>query len=572
MQAIKENKNNKQQSKNKEGIDTIRKELKDLGSKLSRSELKEIEKNLYNLEKRNQLESKKPKRYLDELDKKILKFDKYYHDDDFKYRGIKNIQDLFKLSIDKDHYKPNLVKSGYNNNYIQYESKGDKILTLKEYLVLIERYLRELINYYKNKGEWKLQLTAEVSFISLKPGSDETRILHTRSDNEEFMNGSDTDEIIKGLFESFLQKYEENLQEKMKGSNFEFDGVNFLYYDFNKISINRGGSYIDSPKWLKNKKSTINPKNNGYKCFQYAVTLALNSDKINSHPERISKIKPFIEQYKWKEIDFPSTSKDWKKFELDNEIPLNILYVPHNAKKMQLAYKSKHNVTGEKQIILLMISNGENWHYLVVNNLPGLLKGVTSNHKEDFYCLNCFHSYRTKNKLEEHKKICENHDYCHVEMSNEDNKIIKYNQGEKSIKLPFIIYADLECLLEKISTCHNNPEESSTTEINKHTPSGYSLFIHCSFDKTKNKLDYYRGKDCMKKFCKDSREHATKIVNYEKKKMIPLTIKEEIDHNKQKTCYICKKEFDKNDKKHYKVKIIVIIQENIEALLIIFVT
>ena len=572
MQAIKENKNNKQQSKNKEGIDTIRKELKDLGSKLSRSELKEIEKNLYNLEKRNQLESKKPKRYLDELDKKILKFDKYYHDDDFKYRGIKNIQDLFKLSIDKDHYKPNLVKSGYNNNYIQYESKGDKILTLKEYLVLIERYLRELINYYKNKGEWKLQLTAEVSFISLKPGSDETRILHTRSDNEEFMNGSDTDEIIKGLFESFLQKYEENLQEKMKGSNFEFDGVNFLYYDFNKISINRGGSYIDSPKWLKNKKSTINPKNNGYKCFQYAVTLALNSDKINSHPERISKIKPFIEQYKWKEIDFPSTSKDWKKFELNNEIPLNILYVPHNAKKIQLAYKSKHNVTGEKQIILLMISNGENWHYLVVNNLPGLLKGVTSNHKEDFYCLNCFHSYRTKNKLEEHKKICENHDYCHVEMSNEDNKIIKYNQGEKSIKLPFIIYADLECLLEKISTCHNNPEESSTTEINKHTPSGYSLFIHCSFDKTKNKLDYYRGKDCMKKFCKDLREHATKIVNYKKKKMIPLTIKEEIDHNKQKTCYICKKEFDKNDKKHYKVKIIVIIQENIEALLIIFVT
>ena len=139
--------------------------------------------------------------------------------------------------------------------------------------------------------------------------------MHTRSNNEEIMNGSDTDEIIKGLFESFLQKYEENLQEKMKGSEFEFDGVDFLYYDFNKISLNRGGSYIDSPKWLKDKKSTINPKNNDHKCFQYAVTLALNLDKINSHPERISKIKPFIEQYNWKEIDFPSTSKDWKKFE-----------------------------------------------------------------------------------------------------------------------------------------------------------------------------------------------------------------------------------------------------------------
>ena len=199
--------------------------------------------------------------------------------------------------------------------------------------------------------------------------------MHTRSNNEEFINDSDTDEIIKGLFESFLQKYEENLQEKMKGSDFELDGVNFLYYDFNKISINRGGSYIDSPKWLKDKKSTINPKNNDYKCFQYAVTLALNLDKIKKDPQRISKIKPFIEQYNWNEIYFPSTSKDWKKFELNNEIALNILYVPHYTKKIHVAYKSKHNLTREKQVILLMISNGENWHYLVVKSLPGLLKG-----------------------------------------------------------------------------------------------------------------------------------------------------------------------------------------------------
>ena len=80
------------------------------------------------------------------------------------------------------------------------------------------------------------------------------------------------------------------------------------------------------------------------------------------------------------------------------------------------------------------------------------------------------------------KKICENRDYCNVEIPNEANKIIKYNQGEKSIKSPFIIDADLECLLEKISTCYNNPEKSLKTEINKHTPSGYSLFTHCSFD------------------------------------------------------------------------------------------
>ena len=95
-------------------------------------------------------------------------------------------------------------------------------------------------------------------------------------------------------------------------------------------------------------------------------------------------------------------------------------------------------------------------------------------------------------------------------MPEEYNKILKYNQGMKSMKVTFIIYANLECLLEKMNTCHNNPEKSSTTKINKHTLSGYSLFTHCSFDTTKNNLDYYRGKNCMKNFCLDLREHATK--------------------------------------------------------------
>ena len=315
----------------------------------------------------------------------------------------------------------------------------------------------------------------------------------------------------------------------MRGSEFEFDGVNFLSYDFNKTSINRGGSYINSPKWLKDKTSTINPKNDDDKCFQYATTLALNLDQIKKDPQRVSKIKPFIEKYNWEDIDFPSNSKDWKKFECNNEVALNILYVLCNTKKINIAYKSKNNLTQEKQIILLMISDGQKWHYLVVKNLSGLLRGITSNHKEDFYCLRLMSCRNTKN-----------------------NNIIKYNHGEKSMKLLFVMYADLECLLEKMSTCINNPNESSTTKINKYTPSGYSIFTHCSFDKSKNKLNYYRGKDCMKKFSKDLREHISKVINYEKKKMIPLTTEEKIYHNKQKICYISKKEFNNNDKKNYK--------------------
>ena len=166
-----------------------------------------------------------------------------------------------------------------------------------------------------------------------------------------------------------------------------------MYYKLNKVSLRRGGSYIDSPKWLKNKKATIIRKNKDDKCFQYALNVALNHEQIKDHPERMSKIKAFIDKYNWKKIDFLSHSKDWRKFESNNKsIAVNILYVPHNTEKIRHAYKSKYNLTPESQVIIFMITDGEKWHYLAVKSLSALFRGITSNHKEDFYCLNCFHS------------------------------------------------------------------------------------------------------------------------------------------------------------------------------------
>ena len=118
--------------------------------------------------------------------------------------------------------------------------------------------------------------------------------LHSKSDNLEIMMGSQTDEIIEELFESLLQRYQEGLEESMKGSEFIFDSVNSFYCKLHTISLNRGGSYIDSPEWLKNKKATINPKINDDKCFQYALTVALNYPNIKNNLERLTKIKLFI--------------------------------------------------------------------------------------------------------------------------------------------------------------------------------------------------------------------------------------------------------------------------------------
>ena len=183
-----------------------------------------------------------------------------------------------------------------------------------------------------------------INFFSSSEDSDENRNLRTKINNIEIMMGNETDKIIDELFESFLQNYQKDLEASMRGSEFNFDSVDLLYYHLQKISLKRSRSYKDSPEWPKNKKATIKPENNDGNCLQYALTIALNYQNIKSHQDKISKIKPFINQYDWKDTNFPTHFKDWKKIELNNEtVALHILFAPYNTEKVRLVYKSKNN-------------------------------------------------------------------------------------------------------------------------------------------------------------------------------------------------------------------------------------
>ena len=147
----------------------------------------------------------------------------------------------------------------------------------------------------------------------------------------------------------------------------------------------------------------------------------------------------------------------------------------------------------------MITDDGKRWLYLAVRSLPSLLREISSSNKGDFYCLNCFHSYRTLNKLKKHERVCNNHDYCHIDMPNEGVNILKYSPGDKLLKAPFIIYADLECLLKKEQSCQNNPKNSYTERKAKHKPSGYSLSLNCSFDKKRDK-SFIEEKIALKSF------------------------------------------------------------------------
>ena len=143
---------------------------------------------------------------------------------------------------------------------------------------------------------------------------------------------------------------------------------------------------------------------------------------------------------------------------------------------------------------------------------------MTCKHHGNFYFLNCLHSFRTEYKLKLPKKVCENKYFYNIVISSEETKILEFNQYQNSDKVPFLIYAYRECLIEKIDGYKNNPENSATTKLGKHIPSGFSVSTISSFKSRENDLDVYISKDYIRKFCEYLREHAMNIINFRKKK------------------------------------------------------
>ena len=291
------------------GINAIkesRKLFNERRNNLSHKEINEIREKLnkkkivYNFLKEKEQEgslTNRQKRVLKNIDKYLKNFRNYLEKlQKYQYNITYGLDYLLNKLDERDYYEPREVKSAFDGSYMLYESRGDNDskLAIYEYFDTIRPYLRDMIDNHKARGEWKIQIIMRIIFVSFVD-SNETSVMHTKSDNIEIMSGIETSDAINELFSSFSKRYQEGLETKMKGSSFIFERTDLLEYRLHKINLNRGTSYIKSPEWIKNKGVTINPKNTeNNNCFQYAITAALNHQNIGHHPERISKLKPFI--------------------------------------------------------------------------------------------------------------------------------------------------------------------------------------------------------------------------------------------------------------------------------------
>ena len=397
--------------------------------------------------------------------------------------------------------------------------------------------------------------------------SEQKRIMHfSWSINVICLPSSNTNDVLDELLASLYEKYQEDLQLSHTSSSFSYESVEECNIHFNKTDLKCGASYIESQKWLKSKKATTNPRNiNDVYCFMHAITIALYHKELGSNPKRISKkLGIYAHSFNWHDINFPASFEDYAIFEKINEdIALNILYVPYGEKNICPEYISKHNFNIKNQITLLKITDDtEKWHFLALpsildedgvkrptKSLSRLMESISSKSHGDFYCYGCLHSFCTQSTLKNHVELCKYNDFSRIELPEEGKNIKQYTPGANSLRMNSAIYADFESILLSYSTC--DKENVITKKLNKQVPCGYSINVITNHN-NKSKQTYHRGESTVAAFCKEICDITQNLLNIEKKPMQKLSQEEQICYDNAKYCHICKKVFGKK-KNHIKV-------------------
>ena len=338
-----------------------------------------------------------------------------------------------------------------------------------------------------------------------------------------------------------MKQLEELDQYPQNGSGWRLNAILGSDLEMDKYKPLRGSSYIELPKPIRDKKATINIQNKkDNECFKWSVLAALHNKEIDRNHERVNKYKQWEDDLNFDNIKFPVAIKDIKKFEKQNNLKINVFGLDDKLN----VYVIK-NTCDDNAIDLLFISNDETNHYCWIKNFNKLLSMQISKHDGfKFICKRCLNPFRLESAYNKHRELCNLNDEVRVDMPL-PNTHIKFKNQNRSMRVPFVIYADFECITTKIEsqTKQKKEDESYTEKYQHHQPSGYCLNIVCN-NKSIKKITY-RGQDCVEHFVTTVEKLGNKIYNKYLKPVKPLKMTEEdwIKYNSD-TCHICKNEIE----------------------------
>ena len=303
----------------------------------------------------------------------------------------------------------------------------------------------------------------------------------------------------------------------------------------------------------------INPQNGDEECFKWAIITADKWMDIDSHPERVSNLREFTDNYDWSGLEFPVSLKQIGKVEAKNNISVNMLglegkdiYILRNSNRSDYwdPQGSRGHYATHREINLLMISEDGINHYTAIKSLSRLLRNSNTKHKcEQYFCTNCLQGFSLEASRDEHRVYCEDNETVTVEMPRKESKI-EFCDGQNQFQVPFIMYTDFESILEPIQGLNLVPTGPYTSEVTKHSPSGWCVYSKFMYGEVKDPLKLYRGKGCPEEFCNYIRQEAHRLYHmFPENPMDPLTKQQWERYKKSTICHICFKPFNSKEPK-----------------------
>ena len=432
------------------------------------------------------------------------------------------------------------VKGYFRTFTIEGESHVDPLI----YLRAIEKSVVGVIERHLGRGmKVKLVLQCDMEKMNAATGEAIIQSPHFSSKLKTILQKDTIKEEYRDMSEEILENIAKYQRE---GSNWNFKRIISIDIHLNKYEPLSGSSYIPLPKVLRSKGAIINVKNtNDNECFKWAVTSALHP--IESHPERLTKkLRENSKHFDWSDMTFPTTFKDINKFEKQNpSVSINVFGYEKEVYPLRISKEAN-----DKTVNLLLISEEDNQHYCWIKNMSRLLSTQISKHgSKRFYCLRCLNSFQSEKSLQDHSMYCSNNEAVRIVLPDEKSNSLSFQNYNRSMKVPFVIYADFEAFTEKIkeNEVPKDENKSYTTQYEKHSPSGFCYYIKCSFDESYNKLVMHskrsEDEDVSQTFVNRLEEDVRALYEEFKfpKKMF-LTKENERDFAKATHCHICKKE------------------------------
>ncbi|KAK3093489.1 hypothetical protein FSP39_016361 [Pinctada imbricata] len=380
-------------------------------------------------------------------------------------------------------------------------------------------------------------------------GESET-VPHFRSKTKIALRDENLDHDLNSAFQQMSNSMEEFIN---KGSDWKFDEVTSMEVVTVPYGPLGGSSYLPLPPKFQGIRSIVNVKNNDQKCFLWSVIAACHPASHNA--ERISHYLDYENDLNMTGIEFPVTLNNIPKFEKQNSISINVFGM--EGDKIFPMYLSKLDIS-QVEVDLLYLRNEENSHYCLIKDLNKFL-GITKKAKiKHYFCRRCLHGFIRADLLHEHQSFCKQFEFQRVKYPKEGyDDILEFQNFHKQLRVPFVIYADFETLVEKMDTCSPNPAESSTTKCSHFEPCGYAYKVVCSNDNHTKSPVVYRGEGAVQHFLKklhDEEQYIKDILSKDE----PLIMNDHTERAFQlaNECHICKKPFDSKSIKvrdHYHI-------------------